>query len=170
MCCDPIHNSAPHRRARTGAKPRANSRSVIPPRKARVSRRAAQPTSGERRHCSRQWMAELAPAGRWRAAQGTGRNAAGAMLGCPFSWLLLFGQAKRSDSETAKRASKRCFQLASRRWGGLRISLPRRAPCRDLRCPRPALEYRRGDPVRIQAGIGQHLLAAGVLEKRVGQA
>src|SRR5690606_26727240 len=37
----------------------------------RVQRRATQPASGERRACSRPWMAEFAPARRWRVAQGT---------------------------------------------------------------------------------------------------
>ena len=42
----------------------------------RLGHRAAQPGSGERRACLRPWMAEFAPGGVWRAAQGSARSAA----------------------------------------------------------------------------------------------
>jgi hypothetical protein len=71
----------------------------------RFWRRAAQPGSGERRHCLRPGMAEFG-AGPRPASSAGHRTKCGARVGSPFFWLLFFGEAKKSDSAAEGRRNR----------------------------------------------------------------
>jgi hypothetical protein len=71
----------------------------------RFWRRAAQPGSGERRHCLRPGMAEFGAGPRPASSAGDGPKAR-ARVGRAFSWLLLFARAKRSDSAAEGRRNR----------------------------------------------------------------